>query len=389
MNNGWFVEEIDNLCNVEYGTRVVKKKNSGTIYSVYGGGEATFFMDDYNREDRLIIARFAMSQKCTRFVREKFFLNDSGLTLSPKNNIQLDQGFLDYQCLALNDVFYSLAKGSAQKNLDVPAFRKIKLKIPKDIEVQKKIVIKLNIIFAEIDKATASVEANVKNAEALFQCYLSEVFKRGGNGWIVKKLKNITDKIGSGATPRGGNKAYKTSGISLIRSMNIYDEGFYYPKLAFIDNTQAKQLDNVKIEKEDVLLNITGASIARCCIVPDKILPARVNQHVSILRANRNIIIPKLIHYLLISPFHKNKLLSVGEGSGATRQALTKAQLQEYEISFPSDLNSQLKLVEKISDFYSHTFSIKNIYGDKIKNFPLLKHSILQRAFNGELFKAA
>jgi type I restriction enzyme S subunit len=105
------------------------------------------------------------------------------------------------------------------------------------------------------------------------------------------------------------------------------------------------------------------------------------------LRAKKNIIIPKLIHYILIYPVHKNKLLSVGEDGGATRQALTKAQLLEYEINFPSSLSSQLKLVEKISNFYSYTFLIKNNYDEKIRNFPSLKQSILQQAFSGELVK--
>lgn len=84
MNSRWFTDTIDSLCNVEYGTRVVQKKDGGSIYPVYGGGGATFAMDTYNREDRLTIARFAMSAQCTRFVKGKFFLNDSGLTLSPK-----------------------------------------------------------------------------------------------------------------------------------------------------------------------------------------------------------------------------------------------------------------------------------------------------------------
>ncbi len=104
-------------------------------------------------------------------------------------------------------------------------------------------------------------------------------------GWSKIKLSDITSKIGSGATPRGGKSAYKAHGISLIRSMNVHDGEFIEKNLAFIDESQAKKLSNVIIEKNDVLLNITGASIARCCVVPSRILPARVNQHVSILRA--------------------------------------------------------------------------------------------------------
>lgn len=252
---------------------------------------------------------------------------------------------------------------------------------------QQKIVTKLDAIFLEIDKARAAVEVNIKNAEALFQSYLTEVFKRRGEGWVEKKLSDITTKIGSGATPKGGNQSYKKIGISLIRSMNVYDDGFYYTKLAFIDELQAKNLSNVTVEKEDVLLNITGASVARCCVVPDDILPARVNQHVSILRCNKDLICPRLLQYILISPLNKNLLLNVGESGGTTRQAITKSQLLKYSISFPESIESQNKLVKSLSSFYNSTLTIKKSYENKLNNLSTLKQSILQQAFNGELVK--
>ena len=81
------------------------------------------------------------------------------------------------------------------------------------------------------------------------------------------KLRDITSKM-RGATPRGGKTSYKKSGISLIRSLNVYDEGFKEGKLAFIDEEQAEKLNNVQIEEGDILFNITGTSVARCCIAP-------------------------------------------------------------------------------------------------------------------------
>ena len=98
------------------------------------------------------------------------------------------------------------------------------------------------------------------------------------NEWIRSRLSDVATKIGSGATPLGGENAYKQSGISLIRSLNVHDTGFRKKDLAFIDDAQAAELDNVIVERGDVLLNITGASVARCCIVPEEVLPrSRVN----------------------------------------------------------------------------------------------------------------
>ena len=67
------LKKLSEVCEIEYGTRVVNRRDGWKIYSVYGWGGATFFMDEYNREDQMIIARFAMSEKCTRFVKWKFF----------------------------------------------------------------------------------------------------------------------------------------------------------------------------------------------------------------------------------------------------------------------------------------------------------------------------
>ncbi len=165
------------------------------------------------------------------------------------------------------------------------------------------------------------------------------------DGWEWHKLKELTKKIGSGATPKGGDKAYKQSGISLIRSLNVHDCFFKEDKLAFIDNEQASALKNVIVESGDVLLNITGASIARCCVVPDEFLPARVNQHVTIIRPAEKVD-SKFLNYLIVNPKFKSQLLWQGAG-GATRQALTKAMVEELDIPLPS-LPEQKRIVEKL-----------------------------------------
>jgi len=113
----WQTKKLDDVCEIEYGTRVVNKRDGGTIYSVYGGGGATFFMDTFNKENNFIVARFAMSEQCTRFVDGKFFLNDSGLTVKPRNTKEILQSFLDLQMLYLNDYIYSLARGTANPHM--------------------------------------------------------------------------------------------------------------------------------------------------------------------------------------------------------------------------------------------------------------------------------
>src|SRR5690554_4372105 len=152
--------------------------------------------------------------------------------------------------------------------------------------------------------------------------------------WKTYKLSQVTTKIGSGATPRGGKGAYKESGISLIRSQNVLDFKFSVNGLAFIDEAQAAKLNNVTIEENDVLLNITGDSVARVCSVPKEFLPARVNQHVAIIRADNELLDYKFLMYSLLEKSNKDMLLTLGS-SGATRNALTKSMIEDFELQLP------------------------------------------------------
>jgi len=143
-------------------------------------------------------------------------------------------------------------------------------------------------------------------------------------------------KIGSGATPRGGADTYLDEGeYALVRSQNVLDYCFSYNGLAFINEEQAKKLNNVEIQKGDILLNITGDSVARVCQIPKEILPARVNQHVAIIRPKPDVLNTQYLKYYLLNPSFKEYMLMLGS-SGATRNAITKGMIEDFIIKAPS-----------------------------------------------------
>ena len=250
---------------------------------------------------------------------------------------------------------------------------------------QQRIVGLLDEAFEGLATAKANAEKNLQNARALFESHLQSVFTKRGPGWVENKLKPITTKIGSGATPRGGGESYKDEGISLIRSLNVHDLGFKYAKLAFLDDAQAEELSNVEVQSRDVLLNITGASVARCAIVPEDVLPARVNQHVSIIRPVAEKLDADFLHYLLISKPYKDQLLKTGEEGGSTRQAITKAQIQEFTVEYPSTLKEQKSIVAKLDTILAETQRLARLYEQKLALLTALKKSLLHQAFTGEL----
>ena len=161
------------------------------------------------------------------------------------------------------------------------------------------------------------------------------------NDWNMFRLGTNCLKIGSGATPRGGSDVYVENGpYALIRSQNIYNDGFRREGLAFINEKQADDLSNVEVQRNDILLNITGDSIARCCHVEESVLPARVNQHVAIIRSDLGKLDPRFLRYYLISPKMQAQLLSWA-GSGGTRNALTKGMIESFEVFAPSKIAEQ------------------------------------------------
>ena len=187
MREGWEYKTIENCTSIEYGTRVVQKRDGGTIYPVYGGGGETFRMDRYNREDCLIIARFAMSPRCVRYVAGKFFLNDSGLSVKSKE--ELEQAYLNYHLLFFNDVIYHLGKGAAQRNLDVKAFRQLVIAIPPK-STQLSIVSELD----NLNELIRIKKEQLKDYDTLAQSIFYEMFGdpvENEKGWEVKTFGEI------------------------------------------------------------------------------------------------------------------------------------------------------------------------------------------------------
>lgn len=153
--------------------------------------------------------------------------------------------------------------------------------------------------------------------------------------WEYIRLGDVCAKIGSGATPKGGSTVYIDEGTSFIRSQNIYNLEFSHEGLAHITEDAAKKLNGVAVQKDDVLINITGDSVARTCMVPDAVLPARVNQHVAIVRPDSNRLNPRFLNYYFASPYMQSLMLGLAVGKGASRNAMTKDMIANFDILCP------------------------------------------------------
>ena len=234
--------------------------------------------------------------------------------------------FLYYWLIDHKEYLQSLGVGATFKELSKKTVENIKLDLPPLEEQAKQVEIRdLQSIIAQKRERQQELfeELSVTHHEQHFS-------QKDKFDWV--KLKDVTSKIGSGATPKGGSQAYKPEGIALIRSMNVHDRKFVYDGLAFIDEKQAAALSSVEVKENDILLNITGASVARVCRVPEDVLPARVNQHVAIIRLKPDTIEPELLERYLTLPSIKKQLLKIATSGGATREAITKTSIQHLRV---------------------------------------------------------
>jgi type I restriction enzyme, S subunit len=155
--------------------------------------------------------------------------------------------------------------------------------------------------------------------------------------WPLVRLHEIARKIGSGATPTGGQAAYEPvrTGFALIRSQNVFDRAFSDAGIAFISDAQARGLRGVQLEPRDLLLNITGDGVTfgRACMVPEEVLPACVNQHVSIIRLDLKRADPGFVLSYLTHPAIKEYIEAFN--AGGSRRAITKAHIESFVVPLP------------------------------------------------------
>ena len=262
-----------------------------------------------------------------------------------------------------------MGSGSAREYCRVANISELEIEVP-PIEFQAEMTRDNQIIRERIELKRRINDNLVATVTAIYR----RMFIEGGRIYPTAPLKQLCSKIGSGATPKGGKTAYQESGVSLIRSTNIFDYAFSYDDLAHISDEQADQLSNVVVEGNDVLFNITGVSVTRCCIVPADVLPARVNQHVMILRPNTAMPMSYYIMTTLCSAENKAKLMGIAQ-SGSTREAINKQEMESFSIPVPP--------TKEVQDF---EIKARGLYESVIRNTEeIMRLNVMQQLLLSQL----
>ncbi|TCP70486.1 restriction endonuclease subunit S [Baia soyae] len=353
--------------------REVMKNNEEELYPYCGANGIVDYIDDFIFNEEIIcIAEdggyWEANQKSSYIMTGPCWVNNHAHVLTAREKLNLS--YLNYQLFHLDLTRY--ITGSTRGKLTRKELDRIRIKVPSML-IQSKIVSVLDQSQSLIDKRKAQLEALDQLAQSVFL----EMFEDGSMKFDMVSLGNYTSHVSSGATPRGGQKAYCTQGIPLIRSQNIRMNRVDIGNAVFISEPTHESMKRSQVMKNDVLLNITGASIGRVAVYNGEDNSANVNQHVCIIRT------------LNINPIYVSRFIASNRfqdsikrlNSGATREALNYSQIKKFEIPFPP-IEVQNQFANIIQQIEAQKSLLQKSLTELENNF----QSLMQRAFRGELF---
>ena len=375
------VKYLEDIANIDYGTRVVKSKVKGDEYPVYGGGGETFRINKYNRENCVVISRFAMSPKCTRHVNEKIFLNDSGLTVSTKDNSKLLQEYLDWYILSKNNEIYSLGRGAGQRNLEIPSFKRMLISYPANLEEQQKIISRLKLA-DEI--RTKKRLANDKLDEFLKSTFI-DMFgdpAKNNKGFDKIALQDIGN-FKNGINYTAGDCGYTIKCIGV----GDFKNGITLNSINNLNTVNISQMPNEEyfLRKNDIIFVRSNGSkelVGRTLLVNTNLQENIVYSGFCIrLRVEQENINNTFLLQLLNSKSIKDNMKN--DGHGCNIKSLNQTILGNITVIVPpiEEQNKFAKIVEKVE-------AQKQKNEQVIEQMDNLFNSLSQRAFKGDMAKS-
>jgi len=274
------------------------------------------------------------------------------------------------------DYYKSKGAGGLQINISKKDILSVKFPLP-SLATQQKIVAKLDAIFAEIEKAFAAADANIKNAEALFQSYLTEVFELGSEGWQEIKIKEL-GKVVTGNTPKTNEPENYGDFISFVKPGDFKGDGSIdldKQKLSLIGMNKSRVID-----EKSALMVCIGATIGKCGYTETKIV---TNQQVNSITPTEQFNYVFIYLQMLTNDFQNRVKIRSGQ---ATLPIINKSKWESLTLKFPS-LGDQIKIVNRFNILRLEIDNIRNSNLSKLNELNILRQSILKKAFSGELVK--
>ena len=338
---------IDELITLEFGTRITKSKDAGTIYPVYGGGGASFRTDNYNREDKYVVSRFAMSEKCVRYVSGKFWMLDSGFTYSVKDESLLSYKYISYWLLNAQQEIYACSSQSAQRNLKTADFKRFEVPVP-PVEIQEAIVEildKFTNLEAELE---AELEARTLQYEYYRDLLLASFSEPTVKFYPIEELFTTRN----GYTPSKSNSSYWENGtVPWFRMEDIRENGGILSES--LQSVHESALKKGGMFPAGSIIVATSATIGEHALINVDFL---CNQRFTVLTPKeefKSLLLPKFLYYYSFV-LDRWCLSNTTQSSFAS---VDMKRFKKFEFPVPS-LEEQQRIVDILDRFDSLTTSL-------------------------------
>ena len=373
---GWRITKLKDICVVDWGDTSLTKKSyieGGKFLAVSAAGcDGRIDHADHKACTPVLSA---IGAQCGRmfYPEEPFTAIKNTITLTPVADV-VDNRFL-FHLLTYVDL---PQRGAGQPFISKGDIQSFEISIPK-VPEQKRIVAILDQAFADIDKARALTEQNLKNARELFESYLQKVFSQRGEGWVRKSLAEICT-FTSGGTPSKKNDAYWIGGIPWVSGRDM--KGTQLSDTTLHISQSAVDESSTRMAPEgSLLILVRGMGLAHGAQVVELLRPCAFNQDIRAIHVASGIV-PR---FLVLALRHRiNNSSNVLSNAAHGTLKIDMDQLKGLEIMLPS-AEKQAIIVAKINELLASVDELGSRYQAKLESLEELKKSLLQKAFSGEL----
>ena len=381
--NGWKLYKFDDILIDDTRNAIKIKKELYLEYGEYpiidqGKNEIAGYTNEVEgiyKEEALV---FGDHTRIIKYIDFPIFLGADGVKLL-KLKSNKEKISIKYLYYFLNTV--KLPSDGYSRHFKY--LKQIVIPVP-ELDIQMKIV-------KCLDKANELIDKRKKQIDILDELVKSKFIEMFGDpinnpmGWQVKKLKDISTKILSGNTPKGGSEVYVDSGIMFFRSQNVWKNKLVLDDIAYIDKDTHNKMLKSSLKHRDILITKTGrintenSSLGRAAMYLGEDDNANINGHVYLIRLKEEIL-NEFILFILTSKEYRGYIRSVCVG-GIDKRQLNKEHIEDFPIILPP-IEQQKEFVTYVKQVDKLKFEMEKSLKELEDNF----NSLMQKAFNGELF---
>lgn len=397
INTKWQTKKLGEVCTTSSGGTPLKSRKeyyeNGSIPWLLSGEvsqgeiyEAKHFITEKGLKnssaklfpkDTVLIAMYGATVGQVGILKFPSTTNQAVCGVLPNNNLL--PKFIFYFFLTIKDKLVKLAVGGAQPNISQQKIKDQQIPIP-PIHIQEQII-------KILDQAT-SLRQKRRNAMELLEEYLKSIFLEmfgdpveNTKGWNVKKLKEMSLKIHSGTTPKGGAQVYVKEGVLFLRSQNVWRNRLDLDDVACISEETHNKMRNSSLEHKDLVMTKTGrintenSSLGRTAIYLGEDNRANINGHVYLIRLKKDSV-HEFVLFILTTNEYREYIRRICVG-GIDKRQINKDHLEEFSIISPPN-----ELQSKFSEIVHKTELLKQKMLLQSQELNIQFQALMQKSFN-------